>query len=254
MTKIILSGCNGRMGQAVAALCEEDPQVTLTAGIDPLGGARQGFPVFTLPGECTAEGDVLVDFSSPAALTPLLEFALTRQMPVVLATTGYAPDQLEEIGQAARVIPIFRSANLSLGVNLLRELTRRVAQVLGDDFDVEIVERHHAKKLDAPSGTALMLADAAREGLPFQPQYVYERQSVRKPRDHREIGISALRGGTIVGDHEVVFAGPDEVVELHHHAASRAVFARGALRAAKYLPTCKAPRLYSMDDLLKDMV
>lgn len=254
MTKLILSGCNGRMGKVVAQLCEADPQITLVAGIDPLGGGQGHFPVVALPSECQVDGDVVVDFSASAALSPLLDWAVARRLPLVLATTGYTPEQIEEIEGASRVIPVFRSANLSLGVNLLLELTRRAAQVLGEDFDIEIVERHHNKKVDAPSGTALMLADAAKEGLNFVPTYVYERQSVRKSRDHKEIGISALRGGTIVGDHEVVFAGHDEVIELHHHAASREIFARGALRAAKFLTTAEHPGLYTMDDVLERLM
>lgn len=254
MTRLVLSGCNGRMGKAVAQLCESDPQVTLVAGIDPLGGGQGHFPVVALPGECMVEGDVAVDFSAAAALSPLLEWAVGQKLPLVLATTGYTPEQLAEIEIASHTIPIFRSANLSLGINLLLELTRRAAQVLGEDFDIEIVERHHNKKVDAPSGTALMLADAAKAGLDFTPEYIYERQSVRKPRSHREIGISALRGGTIVGDHEVVFAGHDEVVELHHHAASREIFARGALRAAKFLAAGRAPGLYNMDHVLAELI
>lgn len=251
MTKVILSGCLGRMGQVITALCEDDAQLSIVAGIDPLGSAAHlPYPVFATPEECSPPADVLVDFSSPAALGGLLAFAKNRRLPLVLASTGYTGDQLAQISATAKSLPIFRSANLSLGVNLLLELTRRAAQVLGEDFDVEIVERHHNKKLDAPSGTALMLADAAKSGLNFDPTYVYDRHSVRQKRDHREIGISSLRGGTIVGDHEVVFAGEQEVVELHHHAASREVFARGALKAAKFMARTDQPGLYSMADIL----
>ncbi len=251
MTKLILSGCLGRMGRVISSLCEDSDLLTIVAGIDPVGSAAAlPYPVFATPEECAVAADVLVDFSSPAALGALLAFAKPKGLPLVLASTGYSPEQLGEIDAAAKIIPIFRSANLSLGVNLLLELTRRAAQVLGDDFDIEIVERHHNKKVDAPSGTALMLADAAGEGLSFTPQYVYDRHSVRKSRDHTEIGISSLRGGTIVGDHEVVFAGEQEVVELHHHAASREVFARGALKAAGFMAQVKEPGLYTMADLL----
>ena len=239
------------MGRVISSLCEDSDRLSIVAGIDPVGSAAAlPYPVFATPEECTVAADVVVDFSSPAALGALLAFAKPKGLPLVLASTGYSPEQLAEIDAAAKVIPIFRSANLSLGVNLLLELTRRAAQVLGDDFDIEIVERHHNKKVDAPSGTALMLADAAGEGLSFTPQYVYDRHSVRKNRDHAEIGISSLRGGTIVGDHEVVFAGEQEVVELHHHAASREVFARGALKAAGFMAQVKAPGLYTMADLL----
>lgn len=251
MTKLILSGCLGRMGRVITALCEDDPQLAIVAGIDPVGSAAAlPYRVFSTPEECDVEADVLVDFSAPAALGALLPFLRSRGLPAVLASTGYDESQLSQIDQAAQTLPIFRSANLSLGVNLLMELTRRAAQVLGEDFDIEIVERHHNKKVDAPSGTALMLADAAKEGLRFAPRYVYERHSVRKPRDHEEIGISSLRGGSIVGDHEVVFAGEQEVVELHHHAASREVFARGALKAAVFMSKAPGPGLYSMSDLL----
>lgn len=251
MTKLILSGCLGRMGRVITGLCEENDEWNIVAGIDPLGSAASmPYPVFATAEECAVEADVLVDFSASAALGALLSYAKAQKLPLVLASTGYSPEQIGEIGEAAKVIPIFRSANLSLGVNLLMELTRRAAQVLGEDFDIEIVERHHNKKLDAPSGTALMLADAAKAGLDYQPQYVYERHSVRKAREHREIGISAVRGGTIVGDHEVIFAGDQEVVELHHHAASREVFARGALKAARFMATMREPKLYTMTDVL----
>lgn len=251
MTKLILSGCLGRMGRVIAGLCEDHDRLSIVAGIDPVGSAAAlPYPVLATAEECAAKADVLVDFSSPAALGSLLAFAKARKLPLVLAATGYTAEQIEQIEEAAKVIPIFRSANLSLGVNLLMELTRRAAQVLGEDFDVEIVERHHSKKVDAPSGTALMLADAAKDGLSYTPEYIYDRHSVRKARRHNEIGISSLRGGTIVGDHEVVFAGEQEVVELHHHAASREVFARGAMKAAQFMAQVQKPGLYTMADIL----
>ncbi len=251
MTKLILSGCLGRMGQVITALCDQDDRLTIVAGIDPVGSASaQPYPVFPTPEECQVEADVAVDFSSPAALGALLAWARPRGLPLVLASTGYTPEQLQEIDRAAQAIPVFRSANLSLGVNLLLELAKRAAQVLGEDFDVEIVERHHNKKVDAPSGTALMLADAVRDGLSYPPRYVYDRHSVRAPRDRAEIGISSVRGGTIVGDHEVIFAGEQEVVELHHHAASREVFARGALKAAAFMAQVRDPGLYNMGHIL----
>ena len=168
----------------------------------------------------------------------------------MLATTGYSEEQLEQVRQAAQSIPIFRSANMSLGINVLIDLVRRAAALLGEDFDIEIEERHHRRKLDAPSGTALMLAEAAAGALPYEPSLVYDRHSVRKPRDRREIGMSSLRGGTIVGDHTVVFAGRDEVIELTHRAASREVFAAGAVKAAKFLAGVDAPGLYDMSHLI----
>ena len=192
----------------------------------------------------------MIDFSHPAALGPLLDFCVENKVPVVLATTGYSEEQLAQINESAQKIPVFRSANMSLGINVLVDLVKRAAALLGEDFDVELEERHHRRKLDAPSGTALMLADAASSALPYGPEYVYDRHSVRKPRDRREIGISSLRGGTIVGDHTVVFAGRDEVIELSHRAASREVFAAGAVRAAKFLAGVDVPGLYDMSRLI----
>lgn len=180
----------------------------------------------------------------------MLSFGLEHRMPLVLATTGYDQGQLEEIQQAARSIPIFRSANLSLGVNILVELVRRTAAVLGGSCDIEIVERHHNKKMDAPSGTALMLAEAAADALPCQPELVCGRQGIRRSRERCEIGISSVRGGGIVGDHEVLFAGRDELIELRHSALSREVFASGAVQAARFLAAGQSPGLYSMADLV----
>lgn len=253
MLKILISGCNGHMGQVVARICRETDNVEVSAGFDLLGQEREDFPVYSSPAAFSGQADVLIDFSSPAALPSLLDLGRARKLPLVLCTTGYSPEQLAAIDAAAREVPIFRSGNMSLGINVLSELVSRAASALGSDFDVEIVERHHRRKLDAPSGTALMLAQAAAESLPYEPEYVYERQSVRKPRDPREIGISSVRGGGIVGDHEVIFAGRDEVIELKHSAMSREVFASGALRAARFL-VGKAPGLYSMKDLVEQII
>lgn len=250
MQKIIISGCNGHMGRVVADICATDPQVEVVAGIDILGQPNPNFPVFSSPAACDVEADAVIDFSHPSALAPLLDLCQARKLPVVLATTGYDQDQLAAISEAAKHIPVFRSANMSLGVNVLLDLVKKAAAVLGSDYDVEIVERHHHRKVDAPSGTALMLADAAASALPYEPEYVYDRHDVRQPRGPHEIGISAVRGGTIVGDHTVIFAGRDEVIELSHHAASREVFASGAVRAAKFLTGVQAPGLYDMSYLV----
>ena len=252
MLRIIISGCNGRMGRVVASLCEEADDVAVVAGIDILGANDRDFPVFSSPRACTVPADVLIDFSSSAALTPLLDCCVRKRLPVVLATTGYSPEQVAQIEAAAQIIPVFRSANMSLGINILLELIKKASAVLGDAYDVEIVERHHNKKVDAPSGTALMLADAAASALPYEPKYIFERQSVRKMRDRHEIGISTVRGGTIVGDHEVIFAGRDEVIEIRHHAMSREIFASGALRAARFLAAVSMPGLYDMSMLVAD--
>lgn len=249
MTRIAISGCNGHMGRVVEAICAADPTVSVVAGFDILGAGEHDYQVYSHPHEFTGTADVAIDFSSPAALPSLLGFGMARKTALVLATTGYSPEQLAAIDACAKTVPVFRSGNMSLGVNVLLELVRRAAAAL-EGFDVEIVERHHSRKVDAPSGTALMLAEAASAALPYEPEYVYGRQSVRKPRDRREIGISSVRGGTIVGDHEVIFAGRDEVIEIKHSARSREVFASGAVRAAKFLAGVQAPGLYSMADLV----
>ena len=240
MLKIIISGCNGHMGRVVEALCANDPAVEVCAGFDVLGTSDRDFPVYTSPTQFTGEADVVIDFSSPAALNGLLEFARTRHVPLILATTGYSPEQVAQVGATAIQVPIFRSANMSLGINVLLELVKKAASVLGDSYDIEIVERHHRRKVDAPSGTALMIADAAVEGCGHETQYVYERHSTRRPRDKKEIGISAVRGGTIVGEHEIIFAGHDEIMEIKHTALSREIFAQGAIAAAKFIAGVKS--------------
>lgn len=248
--KILISGALGHMGRAVAAQASADG-IEIVAGVDALQGDCS-FPCHTgfdaLP-DCS--GAVIVDFSRPEALTSLLAYAVKNHLPVVLATTGYTPEQEQEVDQAARQIPVFRSANMSVGVALLRHLCQEAAKVLGETFDVEIVEAHHNRKVDAPSGTALMLADAAASARSQPSEYIYDRHSVRQPRGCDEIGISSVRGGTIVGEHEVIFAGRDEVIELRHSAQSREIFASGALRAARFLAAPgQRPGLYSMSDLV----
>jgi len=249
MIKLILSGCNGYMGRVVTSLVMSDPTLTIMAGIDINTQKLDDYPVFADPNNITDKADVIIDFSSPSALDTLLSYSLKTKTPLILCATGYTPEQITEIDNASKQIPVFRSGNMSLGINLLADLIKRACQVLGEEFDIEIVERHHKRKVDAPSGTALMLADAAAVALPYKPEYVYERESKRKPRDKSEIGISAVRGGTIVGVHDVIFAGQDEVIELRHTAASRDVFAVGALKAAKYMID-KPPGMYNMKDVL----
>lgn len=253
MLKIIVSGCNGHMGQSVVGICSGMDDVEIPCGFNRTPTAKNGFPVYSDPVGYSGPADAVIDFSNPANLTALLDWCVERQIPAVLCTTGYSDEQLEEIEVASNKVPLFKSGNMSLGVNLMMRLVRRAASVLGENFDVEILERHHNRKLDAPSGTALMLAGAAAEGLPYTPEYVYERHSVRQKRRREEIGISSIRGGTIVGEHEVIFAGNDEVFTLEHRALSRDVFASGAIAAAKYIATVKEPGLYDMDDLLGDL-
>ena len=249
--KIIISGCNGRMGRVVESICEADPDVSVVAGFDVSLESR-AFPVFVSPANFTGEADAVIDFSSPAALDGLLAFAMERKVPLVLATTGYSDEQLAQIDEASKHIPIFRSANMSLGINVLLELVKKAAAVLGDSYDIEIVEKHHNRKVDAPSGTALMIADAAASALNFKPEYVYERHSVRQGRDKKEIGISAVRGGTIVGIHEIMFAGRDEIIEIKHTAMSREIFANGAVKAAKFLAGVSKPGMYDMSMLVEN--
>ena len=250
MHKLIISGCSGHMGQVVAVIAANDPTVIVVAGFDINAQKSDDFPVFTDPMDFSGDADAVIDFSSPAALDRLLTFGLAKKIPLILCTTGYSPEQIALIEDTAKQIPIFRSGNMSLGINLLADLIKRACAVLGNEFDVEIVERHHRRKVDAPSGTALMLADAAASALPYDPEYVFERQSRHQAREKYEIGISAVRGGTIVGEHEVIFAGLDEVITLHHSAASRDVFAAGAIKAAKYMADIEKPGLYDMNHVL----
>ncbi len=249
-TKIILSGCGGKMGHAIAALAAERTDCEIVAGVDLVSTGREGFPVFSHISGFTGEADVLIDFSHPSALASLLAYGRERRLPLVLCTTGYSKEQQEAVRAASAEIPVFSSGNMSLGINLLIELSKKAAQVLGEGFDIEIVEMHHNQKIDAPSGTALMLADAISEVEPGEMRYMYDRHSQRKKREKNEIGIHSVRGGTIVGEHEVIFAGHHEVIRLSHSAQSKEVFAAGALNAAVFL-SGKEPGMYQMSDLLK---
>jgi len=250
MPKAILSGASGRMGQAVAAICQTDDKIDLVAGFDTNPVKREDFPIYADPMEFGGKADVIIDFSLPSALKGLLHYATKTKTPLVLCTTGFDEADEAAILEASQKVPIFKSGNMSLGINLLADLIKKSVQVLGTSYDIEIIDRHHKNKLDAPSGTAFMLADAARDALPYDLEYVYERKSIREPRGDREIGISSIRAGTIVGEHEVIFAGLDEVIELKHTALSRKVFANGAVAAAKFLSTVSAPGLYNMNHLI----
>lgn len=254
MTTVILSGCNGKMGQVLTRMIAQQEDITIAAGFDPTPNPRNDYPVYQSPGDCPVAADCVIDFSHPSALTGLLDFCKKCGCGIVLATTGYSPEQINEIEAAAKEIRVFRSANMSLGINVLMALVRQTAKILGDSWDIEIVEKHHNRKLDAPSGTALMLADAAADALRYTPEYIYDRHSRRQSRSKQEIGISAVRGGTIVGEHDVIFAGTDEVLELRHTAYSREIFAAGAVRAAKYLSSLAAPGLYNMENLVSEVI
>jgi len=252
MLNILLSGCNGKLSRAVLEYGESRRDTRVIAGIDPaVGRIPLPFPVFPEPAAVDGiRPDVVLDCSLPRALPGLLEFAMREKLPLVVATTGYGQAELDLLGDAAKRIPVFHSGNMSLGILLLKQLAKQAAAVLGGSFDVEIVEAHHNQKLDAPSGTAYILAQAVNEGLAAPRGYTYERHSARAARPKEEIGIHSVRGGTIPGEHTVLFAGFDEVVELTHRAYSKRIFAAGCLAAAHWLAD-KPAGLYGMDDMVK---
>ncbi len=251
MTKIIMNGCNGHMGQVISGLVKNDPNAQMVAGIDMIDNRDNGYPVFTNIADCDVEADVIIDFSSPKALDGLLKYSIEKQVPVVLCTTGLSEDQLAQIEEASKKVAVLKSANMSLGINTLLKLIQDAAKVLATaGFDMEIVEKHHKLKKDAPSGTALALADSLNEAMGNQYHYVYDRSQDLNPRDDKEIGLSAVRGGTIVGEHDVIFAGPDEVITFQHTAYSKAVFGKGAVEAAKYLAG-KPAGYYHMSDVIE---
>ena len=250
MVKIIMHGCCGHMGQVISDLVEKDTNAEIVAGIDVTDKGNTSYPVFTDIHECKTEADVLIDFSSAKAADALLDYCVERSLPVVLCTTGLSEEQLAKVEETAKKIPVLKSANMSLGINTLMKLIQDAAKVLATaGFDMEIVEKHHKHKLDAPSGTALALADSMNEALGNAYHYTYDRSDRREERDPKEIGISAVRGGNIVGEHEVIFAGTDEVIEFKHTAYSKAVFGKGAVQAAKFLAG-REPGLYDMQDVI----
>ena len=230
MVKIIMHGCNGHMGQVISGIVEKDPDAEIVAGIDIADQGKNSYPVFTDIDACQVEADAIIDFSSAKATDKLLEYSAARQIPVVLCSTGLSQEQLAKVEETSRKVAVLKSANMSLGINTLLKLVQDAAKVLAAaGFDMEIVEKHHRLKLDAPSGTALALADSINEAMDNQYHYVYDRSQKREKRDDKEIGISAVRGGTIVGEHEIIFAGQDEVIEFKHTAYSKAIFGKGAV-------------------------
>lgn len=250
MVKIIMHGCNGHMGQVISDIVEKDPDAEIVAGIDIADQGKNSYPVFTDIDVCQVEADAIIDFSSAKATDKLLEYSAARQIPVVLCSTGLSQEQLAKVEETSRKVAVLKSANMSLGINTLLKLVQDAAKVLAAaGFDMEIVEKHHRLKLDAPSGTALALADSINEAMDNQYHYVYDRSQKREKRDDKEIGISAVRGGTIVGEHEIIFAGQDEVIEFKHTAYSKAIFGKGAVEAAKFLAGKPAGR-YDMSDVI----
>ena len=251
MTRIIMHGCNGKMGQVITGICNNDPDCEIVAGIDISDHIKtNNYPVFSDINECNVEADVVVDFASAKAVDGLLDWCKAKKVPLVLCTTGLSDEQVNKVVVYSKEVAILRSANMSLGINMLLKELKSVASILAPSgFDIEIVEKHHNQKVDAPSGTALALADSINESLGNEYTYVYDRHAVRQKRDAKEIGISAVRGGSIVGEHEVIFAGPDEVITITHTAYSKALFANGAVQAAKYLKG-KPAGLYDMSGVI----
>ncbi len=252
MIRVIMHGCNGKMGQVISGLVAEDAALTMVAGIDPRDDGHNPYPVFADINDCDVEADVLIDFSTASVIDKLLDYCVAKKLPCVLCTTGLSPEQLEKVNEASKQVAILKSANMSLGINLLLKMLKEAAGVLAPaGFDIEVVEKHHNLKVDAPSGTALALADSINEEFDNSYEYVYDRSAKREKRSKKEIGISAVRGGTIVGDHDVIFAGTDEVITFSHTAYSKSVFAKGAVQAAKFL-SGKTSGMYNMSHVIEE--
>lgn len=248
MIKAILVGASGKMGGFIADCAKADSEIEIVAGVDKINNGKD-FPIFSNLGDINVSADVIIDFSHISLLDDILNYAKEKNMPVVIATTGYSPAQIEKIKEYSKIIPIFFTFNMSIGVNLLCSLATKAAKILGGDFDIEIIEKHHNQKIDAPSGTAIMLANAINTQFGDTLNYEYDRHSKRNKRPKNEIGIHSVRGGTIVGEHDVVFAGRDEVITLSHQALSKEVFAVGAIRAAKFISN-KSAGLYDMNSIM----
>ena len=250
MIKILMHGCNGRMGQMISGLVRDEEEMMIAAGVDTYQGVSNEYPVFGSIDACDDDVDVVIDFSNAAAADAVMEYCAKRQIPLEFCTTGLSEEQLQKLEDTAKQTAVLKSANMSLGINLLLKLLKDAAKVLAPaGYDIEIVEKHHNQKLDAPSGTALALADSINEAMDGSYVYTYDRSQVRRKREKKEIGISAVRGGTIVGEHEVLFAGLDEVIELKHTAYSRSVFGKGAVEAARFLAG-KPAGMYDMSDVI----
>ena len=250
MIKILMHGCNGKMGRMITEIAKQDQDVEIVAGVDKYTAVANEYPVFETISECDVDADAVIDFSNAGAVDELLDYCVEKKLPVVLCTTGLSEEQLARVKEVSEKIAVLKSANMSMGINLLLKLLKDAAKVLAPaGYDMELVEKHHNQKLDAPSGTALALADSMNEALGNEYEYVYDRSQVRKKRDKKELGISAVRGGTIVAEHEVIFAGIDEVIEFKHTAYSKSVFAKGAVEAGKFLKG-KPAGMYDMADVI----
>lgn len=251
MVKILMHGCNGKMGRMITEIVKNEEDAVIAAGVDKFTGIPNDYPVFEEIAQCDVDVDVVIDFSNAGAVDELLDYCVKKSLPVVLCTTGLSDEQLKKVDECSEKIAVLKSANMSMGINLLLKLLKDAAKVLAPaGYDIELVEKHHNQKLDAPSGTALALVDSINEAMGNEYEYVYDRSQVRKKRDAKEIGISAVRAGTIVGEHEVIFAGTDEVIEFKHTAYSRSVFAKGAVEAGKFLAGQPAG-MYDMGDVIQ---
>ena len=251
MVKILMHGCNGKMGRMITEIVKNEEDAVIAAGVDKFTGNPNDYPVFEEITQCVVDVDVVIDFSNAGAVDELLDYCVKKSLPVVLCTTGLSDEQLKKVDECSEKIAVLKSANMSMGINLLLKLLKDAAKVLAPaGYDIELVEKHHNQKLDAPSGTALALADSINDAMGNEYEYVYDRSQVRKKRDAKEIGISAVRAGTIVGEHEVIFAGTDEVIEFKHTAYSRSVFAKGAVEAGKFLAGQPAG-MYDMGDVIQ---
>lgn len=246
---IILHGCRGRMGRVLAQIINQTQGMNVSAGVDIAGAPEEAFPIYPTLNASEIRGDVVIDFSNYTAVRDMLKNCAEKNLPVVVATTGLGEEEKSAIKEASRRIPVFHSANMSLGINLLAKALREIAPFLEEDFHVEVIEKHHAMKKDSPSGTALLLADAVNGSLEEEKELLFGRHGKDDDCRLSQMGIHAVRGGTIAGEHTVLFAGPDEIIELKHTALSREIFARGALRAAKFIAD-KAPGIYSMEDIV----
>ncbi len=252
MVRAVICGANGKMGQVLAQCIAKTEGIAVMAGVDVANNSKENpFPVYKSIFKCELDADVLIDFSRPESLLNNLQYALSKNIAIVIATTGFSPQETETIKEYSKKIPVFMSANMSLGVNLQKDLIKKTAEFLGQAFDIEIIEKHHNQKVDSPSGTALMLADSINSSFAKPLEYMCGRHSKMLKRTNNEIGIHAIRGGTMAGDHEVYFFGDDEVLEINHRALSKQIFANGAIRAAKYI--CEKPAgLYDMSDIIAE--
>lgn len=251
MIQILLIGCNGHMGRAITQSCRYNENMTIVAGVDAVVNVDNDYPVYADIFDVKETVDIIIDFSHPKVLNVILKYALEKSLPLVIATTGHSDEQKDMIEKAASSIPILLSANMSLGINLMVDLVKRATKLLHGSFDIEIIEKHHNQKIDAPSGTALLIADAVNSNLAGnEMKYVYDRHSSMQKRTRDEIGIHSIRGGTITGEHTIIFAGNDEMIEIKHTAVSKSLFAEGALKAASFLYD-KTPGYYKMQDIFE---